>query len=70
MEGTGEAFGGAAGRVISSPRTLRGKEEEEEDKGAFGLGEEVDITPSYTLTHCRRKRTPFWFYYKRSQRGL
>jgi len=45
IEGTGEAFSGAAGRIIPRPRTLRGYEE----------GEEVDIAPLYAPTHCRRK---------------
>ena len=52
MEGIVEVFGGAAGRIISRPRTLRGQEEGEEDKGRLwvgGRGRYYTFVHTYTL---------------------
>jgi hypothetical protein len=48
IEGTGEAFGGAAGRIIPRPRTPRSYKEGMEGEGGrgLGLGDEVNIAPS------------------------
>jgi hypothetical protein len=54
MEGTGDAFGGAAGRIIRRPTMLRGQEEGEEDKGGLwvgGRGRYYTFVRAYTLPY-------------------